>query len=141
MSRQSTSKDSWRQRLVDRFSSSGQQSDDNGAPGSYSESTLRQYWMPDQVAVECYDCASKFTTFRRKHHCRICGQIFCSKCCGNYISGRYLNVHGSIRVCNACHQGIEENPPQFLASKFVKSLPKVLNFFFVISVHLRNCHL
>ena len=77
---------------------------------------LRQYWMPDQVAVECYDCASKFTTFRRKHHCRICGQIFCSKCCGIFISGRYLNVHGSIRVCNTCHHNIEENPPPALPS-------------------------
>ena len=84
----------------------------------YSESTLRQFWMPDQVVNDCYDCASKFTTFKRKHHCRICGQIFCSKCCGIFISGRYLNVAGSIRVCNACHQNIEKNPPQMLPGIF-----------------------
>ena len=36
--------------------------------GSYNESTLRQFWMPDQVVNDCYDCASKFTTFKRKHH-------------------------------------------------------------------------
>ena len=71
-----------------------------------------------QVVNDCYDCASKFTTFKRKHHCRICGQIFCSKCCGIFISGRYLNVAGSIRVCNACHQNIEKNPPQMLPGIF-----------------------
>ena len=83
-----------------------------GAPGLYSESTLRQYWMPDQVADDCYECASKFTTFRRKHHCRICGQIFRSTCCGIFISGRYLNVTGTIRVCNKCHTRIQTSPPK-----------------------------
>ena len=110
--------ESLRKKFSDRFSSNptSNNSDDTTSihSGSYNESTLRQYWMPDQVAVECYDCAAKFTTFRRKHHCRICGQIFCSKCCGVFISGRYLNVHGSIRVCNFCYQNIEENPPSAL---------------------------
>ena len=34
----------------------------------------RDYWMDDQNAKECYDCKSVFTTWRRKHHCRICGK-------------------------------------------------------------------
>lgn len=33
----------------------------------------RDYWMEDSNAKECYDCKSVFTTWRRKHHCRICG--------------------------------------------------------------------
>ena len=119
-----------RKKFVDRFttnSTTGAVSSNNlsnnddtisNHSGSYNESTLRQFWMPDQVVNDCYDCASKFTTFKRKHHCRICGQIFCSKCCGIFISGRYLNVAGSIRVCNACHQNIEKNPPQMLPGIF-----------------------
>ena len=55
---------------------------------------LFQYWMPDAVSVECYECAARFTTFRRKHHCRVCGQIFCSKCCSIFISGKYLKCSG-----------------------------------------------
>lgn len=34
----------------------------------------RDYWMDDENAKECYDCKSIFTTWRRKHHCRICGK-------------------------------------------------------------------
>lgn len=34
----------------------------------------RHYWMEDENCKECYDCKSEFTTWRRKHHCRICGQ-------------------------------------------------------------------
>jgi 1-phosphatidylinositol-3-phosphate 5-kinase len=29
--------------------------------------------MDDDSCKECYDCKSVFTTWRRKHHCRICG--------------------------------------------------------------------
>jgi 1-phosphatidylinositol-3-phosphate 5-kinase len=35
----------------------------------------RDYWMDDENAKECYDCKSTFTTWRRKHHCRICGML------------------------------------------------------------------
>ena len=73
--------DSIRRKLVDRFMASSDTNMGDVASGdsvlnsSYSESTLRQYWMPDAVSSDCYDCASTFTTFRRKHHCRICGQV------------------------------------------------------------------
>ena len=73
--------DSIRRKLVDRFMASSDTNMGDAASGdsvlnsSYSESTLRQYWMPDAVSSDCYDCASTFTTFRRKHHCRICGQV------------------------------------------------------------------
>lgn len=33
----------------------------------------KDYWMDDENCKECYDCKSVFTTWRRKHHCRICG--------------------------------------------------------------------
>ena len=54
----------------------------------------RGTWIPDAVSSDCYRCQAKFTTLRRKHHCRMCGQIFCSRCCGNFIAGRSLGFAG-----------------------------------------------
>ena len=44
----------------------------------------RDYWMDDENARECYDCKSVFTTWRRKHHCRICGKSLSLKIHGRY---------------------------------------------------------
>ena len=58
--------------------------------------------MPDSACKECFLCGLKFTISRRKHHCRVCGQIFCSNCCYQMIDGRMLRVEGLLRVCNSC---------------------------------------
>ncbi|KAJ4485636.1 hypothetical protein J3R30DRAFT_3440944 [Lentinula aciculospora] len=66
------------------------------------EGLSRDYWMDDENAKECYDCKSIFTTWRRKHHCRICGQIFCSRCASNVIKGSRFGHDGRVRICNLC---------------------------------------
>ena len=38
------------------------------------------YWMPDRKCNNCYECNAQFTMFVRRHHCRVCGFIFCSDC-------------------------------------------------------------
>ena len=45
----------------------------------------RQHWMPDRLCKQCYACDSPFTVFRRRHHCRICGQVFCNTCSGYFV--------------------------------------------------------
>ncbi|CAB3409518.1 unnamed protein product [Caenorhabditis bovis] len=37
-------------------------------------------WVQDVTRQRCDDCEHKFTLADRKHHCRNCGQIFCSTC-------------------------------------------------------------
>ncbi|XP_034942912.1 1-phosphatidylinositol 3-phosphate 5-kinase [Chelonus insularis] len=69
---------------------------------SYKDSHLRSYWMPDKKAKQCYECGERFTTFRRRHHCRVCGQIFCSKCCSDEIPGKIMGCTGDLRVCTYC---------------------------------------
>ncbi|KNZ80572.1 1-phosphatidylinositol-3-phosphate 5-kinase FAB1 [Termitomyces sp. J132] len=66
------------------------------------EGLSRDYWMDDENCKECYDCKSVFTAWRRKHHCRICGQIFCSRCASNIIKGTRFGHDGMVRVCNLC---------------------------------------
>ncbi|KAI8371874.1 hypothetical protein BD560DRAFT_395677 [Blakeslea trispora] len=63
----------------------------------------KEFWMPDEQCKECYKCRKPFTLLRRKHHCRICGQIFCSKCASHIISGKLYKQKGQVRVCNFCY--------------------------------------
>ncbi|CAG8545834.1 16742_t:CDS:2 [Acaulospora morrowiae] len=72
------------------------------------EGVNKDYWMADDACKECYGCNIHFTIYRRKHHCRICGQIFCSKCASNIISGEKFNHEGSMRVCNWCSKIMKE---------------------------------
>lgn len=62
----------------------------------------RDYWLDDASAIKCRSCDRKFTTFLRKHHCRICGKIFCSNCT-TFIDGEKFNHHGKMRVCLLCN--------------------------------------
>ncbi|OWB54029.1 hypothetical protein B5S27_g5651 [[Candida] boidinii] len=48
----------------------------------------RRDWKPNNSKFNCYGCNKVFhylTEKRRKHHCRYCGEIFCSDCLNNYI--------------------------------------------------------
>uniref|UniRef100_A0A8C5PUL5 1-phosphatidylinositol 3-phosphate 5-kinase n=1 Tax=Leptobrachium leishanense TaxID=445787 RepID=A0A8C5PUL5_9ANUR len=72
--------------------------------GKSQDSDLKQYWMPDSQCKECYDCGEKFTTFRRRHHCRLCGQIFCSRCCNQEIPGKFMGYTGDLRACTYCRK-------------------------------------
>ncbi|CAD5215028.1 unnamed protein product [Bursaphelenchus okinawaensis] len=72
----------------------------------YNGSVFKTYWMPDSAVQECYECHERFTTFRRKHHCRFCGQIFCSKCCSRQVSGEELGYSGLLRLCTYCFERV-----------------------------------
>ncbi|KAI8336116.1 hypothetical protein BC941DRAFT_398005 [Chlamydoabsidia padenii] len=63
----------------------------------------KEFWMPDEQCKECYKCRKQFTMFRRKHHCRFCGQIFCSKCASHIIPGKIYSQKGQVRICNFCY--------------------------------------
>lgn len=71
-------------------------------PQAYKDSDFKQYWMPDSNCKECYECGDKFNTFRRRHHCRVCGQIFCRRCCNQEIPGKIMGYTGDLRACTYC---------------------------------------
>lgn len=68
----------------------------------------REFWMRDENAKDCFNCGDSFSTFRRKHHCRTCGQIFDSKCT-SLVSGKVFGQSGNLRVCKPCEAIIYGN--------------------------------
>ena len=61
----------------------------------------KEFWMKDENARDCFYCGDAFSTFRRKHHCRTCGQIFDAKCT-ILISGHPFDLPGTLRLCKPC---------------------------------------
>ncbi|KXT04426.1 hypothetical protein AC578_3596 [Pseudocercospora eumusae] len=63
----------------------------------------KDFWMKDENAKVCFSCGQSFSTFRRKHHCRTCGQIFDAKCT-TLVPGRPFALPGTVRLCNPCEE-------------------------------------
>jgi hypothetical protein len=55
----------------------------------------RNQWMDDDSAPDCKSCRKPFNITRRKHHCRVCGQLYCNNCCPT-------NKQWDLRVCPYC---------------------------------------
>lgn len=41
-------------------------------------------WQLDDESAQCNNCGGPFTWFRRRHHCRWCGKLFCYNCCNSF---------------------------------------------------------
>ena len=65
-----------------------------------------EFWMPDDKVTFCIGCERKFTFWYRKHHCRVCGRIFCAACSSHVISGLTLGKASPdpVRACDACFE-------------------------------------
>ena len=84
-----------------------------------------QEWIDSDKVFKCEECFSAFSFFKRKHHCRACGHVYCGNCCckyikipvdiidipkeksgwSNYIKGMVYNNTSSL-VCNDCYKKI-----------------------------------
>ena len=89
-------------------------------------------WQSDSAATECPICDSRFGFFRRKHHCRICGNVVCGECSQHSVAENQIFCDGkeknSSRVCDSCFKlllrGGESFP--FLAFFTLDSLTRFL---------------
>ena len=60
-----------------------------------------RFWIPDERAPYCFRCGTKFSFLTRRHHCRLCGNIFCNKCCSFRVEKLWHGEKQS-RVCEYC---------------------------------------
>lgn len=108
---------------------------------SFKPSPEIKTWLRDDATETCYKCTKPFTVYRRRHHCRCCGMIFCSSCSNHYIklesefakelmlsSATSMFTNNVSRVCKKCLYRLARVNA---GSKIIESL--ILNQFLNIS--------
>ncbi|KAH8362746.1 hypothetical protein KR084_000550, partial [Drosophila pseudotakahashii] len=60
-------------------------------------------WIPDGKAPRCMACQTPFTAFRRRHHCRNCGGVFCGVCSNASAPLPKYGLTKAVRVCRDCY--------------------------------------
>lgn len=82
---------------------------------SSAMSTTSSSWQPDADATHCSNsrCARRFTVWLRRHHCRMCGRVFCDACSSARVSRAPgmievpgVNTGDMVRVCDECEREV-----------------------------------
>ncbi|XP_026574407.1 myotubularin-related protein 3 isoform X5 [Pseudonaja textilis] len=73
--------------------------------GEYGDEVVTR-WLPDHLAAHCYGCDSVFWLVSRKHHCRNCGNVFCSSCCNQKAPVPSQQLFEPSRVCKTCYSSL-----------------------------------
>lgn len=63
-------------------------------------------WIPDDFADACAKCHEAFTQLKRKHHCRGCGKVFCTKCLNFKTFMPDASGNSLVKVCEDCYKRI-----------------------------------
>lgn len=68
--------------------------------------TVADHWLKDEGADSCAGCGVRFNLYERRHHCRNCGQVFCSKCSRFESKISRLGILKPVRVCQGCYSAL-----------------------------------
>ena len=77
------------------------------------EAVPEEKWVQDRQRSSCSGCNSQFSFFFRRHHCRLCGEVFCRHCANQYVELTVITtgkkdqdvpeeVVSIERVCSSC---------------------------------------
>uniref|UniRef100_A0A673IY59 FYVE and coiled-coil domain-containing protein 1 n=1 Tax=Sinocyclocheilus rhinocerous TaxID=307959 RepID=A0A673IY59_9TELE len=67
-----------------------------------------QWRLVDKEATHCLGCQGQFTWWLRRHHCRLCGRIFCYYCSNNYVMTKNSKKERCCRECHTQHNAVVE---------------------------------
>ena len=67
----------------------------------------KDHWVPNKRAKQCFKCYKDFNFWLRRHHCRICGNIFCANC--SFKKSLSENKDDQkIRICVNCEDDYKQ---------------------------------
>ena len=90
-------------------------------PSSRAGSSDAPVWIPDELALKCAVCDTGFWLLLRKHHCRVCGKVVCSKCSETRKLIPTIDKKAKVRVCDEC-EGIDPKGKKLNKGKSSKNL-------------------
>lgn len=108
-----------------------------------------ELWTDDNSVNSCHNCKNDFTFLNRRHHCRLCGKIFCNICCNYYINTNLdnkliiiedfllecLNIdniikHKKKKLCYQCYQLLLN----------IKTISKFIKIFELLPINLNEIY-
>jgi hypothetical protein len=88
-------------------------SSNNRHDSSLEASATMPRWVRDRDRQTCSICTNAFTLLNRRHHCRLCGEVVCSKCSPHkesIISPFLFDMKNEpVRVCGTCFDELPAN--------------------------------
>ena len=72
--------------------------------GALVDAIARDKWEVDDSVTACKVCQSVFSFFKRRHHCRVCGKIFCDDCSKLQLALPSATAYEPVqRSCRPCY--------------------------------------
>ena len=105
--------------------------------------TKKLFWLPDNLSQNCFHCDTKFSLLlNRQHHCRICGNIFCSNCTSKQIQFIAKDQNNNeklikVKVCHYCFI-ISVQFDNYIINNIIKNMNKFHYFCKYIEVSKKN---
>ena len=81
-----------------------------GAGADARRTPTGEHWVDDDARTHCLQCRQGFTMFRRRHHCRQCGEVFCNACCPEKQVRMGTGME-KMRQCKSCARLPQQTPP------------------------------
>ncbi|CAK4081679.1 unnamed protein product [Aphanomyces euteiches] len=77
----------------------------------------RHLWVSKKERLACL-CGKPFTFFRHRHHCRLCGDIFCREC---IVECRAIDM--AVKVCQLCTSSLDAAAHMHRRRKTIDAAP------------------
>ena len=106
-------------------------------------------WVKNEDRNNCMECQSSFNWLRTRHHCRMCGDVYCGTCSDQVrMLPAYLSIDGPInnpdrhemRVCIKCSMQFDAGnlPVHSLTPRHIKDKEMETNRNKEIKIHKRQ---
>ena len=88
------------------------------APKDIPRMKSKREWASDSISKQCLSCGDAFGMINRKHHCRLCGKVYCGICASKEVLllpaadekdfPQHVPMTG--RICDLCYTDITGCP-------------------------------